>query len=70
MNTPIKLTVTEPTPGSFIWTLLETDAEGTHPLVLRRAEDVSDSYEVALASGKRALDAAIRQRASRAAAVG
>lgn len=61
MKTPIKLTVNEPTPGSFAWMLTETDSEGANPLVLRRAEDVTDSYELALASGQRALDAAIRR---------
>ena len=55
--------ITEPAPGSYVWTLLETDAEGEHPRVLRKAEDSADAYELALASGKRALDSAIRERA-------
>ncbi|MDB5827293.1 MAG: hypothetical protein JWQ73_1513 [Variovorax sp.] len=62
MKQPIKLTVSEPTPGSYVWTLLETDADGASPLVLRKAEDAAESYEVALASGQRALASALRVR--------
>jgi len=65
-NTPIKLTIEEPTPGEFVWKLLQTDTEGTHPLVLRTADDTSGSYELALASGQRALDSEIRKRSARA----
>ena len=64
MNSSIKLTVDEPLPGQFVWTLLETDRDGGHPLILRSAGDALDSYEAALASGQRALDSEIRSRAS------
>lgn len=61
---PIELIVDEPTPGSFVWRLLETDADGAHPTVLRSAFDAADSYEVALAAGQRALHSEIRAIAS------
>jgi hypothetical protein len=64
MNPSIKLMVNEPLPGQFVWTLLETDPEGGHPRVLRGAGDPVDSYEVALASGQRAVDSEIRSRAA------
>jgi hypothetical protein len=64
-NTPIKLTIEEPTPGAFVWKLLQTDTQGTHPLVLRTADDTAESYELALSSGQRALDSEIRKRAPR-----
>lgn len=62
MNNPIKLAVSEPAPGSYVWTLLETDIEGASPVVLRKAEDAVETYEVALASEQRALAAALRVR--------
>lgn len=70
MKNPIKLTVSEPTPGSYVWTLLETDAEGASPLVLRRADDAAETYEMALASGQRALASALRVRTASGVAMG
>ncbi|MFS2053136.1 hypothetical protein ACEN9J_16540 [Variovorax sp. Varisp41] len=67
MTHPIELIVDEPAPGSFVWRLLETDDSGGHPRVLRSAFDPADSYEVALASGERALHSEIRQRTATAA---
>ncbi len=64
MTHPIELIVDEPAPGSFVWRLLETDDSGAHPRVLRSAFDPADSYELALASGERALHSEIRQRAA------
>lgn len=64
MTHPIKLTVDEPLPGQFVWTLLETDPDGGRPLILRSAGDAVDTYEAALASGRRAVDSEIRNRAS------
>ncbi len=63
MTQPIKLIIEEPTPGSFVWRLLETDTEGGHARILRSAEDEADSYELSLASGQRAHDTEIRRRA-------
>ena len=68
MTHPIKLTVDEPLPGQFVWTLLETDPDGGHPLILRSAGDPVDTYEAALASGQRAVDSEIRKHASTQAA--
>lgn len=64
MTHPIELIVDEPAPGSYVWRLLETDNGGDHPRILRSAFDPADSYESALASGQRALQSEIRQRAS------
>ena len=64
MTHPIELIVDEPAPGSFVWRLLETDANGANPTVLRSAYDATDSYELALASGQRALQSEIRNIAS------
>lgn len=64
MTHPIELIVVEPAPGSFVWKLLETDANGANPTVLRSAFDPADSYEAALASGQRALHSEIRTSAS------
>ncbi|VWX55676.1 conserved hypothetical protein [Burkholderiales bacterium 8X] len=61
MKNPIKLTIDEPVPGSFIWTLLETDPDGAPRKVLRSAEDGYESYEAALASGTRMMDAELRR---------
>lgn len=66
MTTPIKLTVDERLPGQFVWTLLETQADGSRPLICKQSEEPADSYELALASGQRALGSAIRQRAGAA----
>lgn len=64
MKPAIKLIIDEPTPGSYAWTLLETDDKGANPLRIASAEDTVDTYELALASGQRALDSVIRRRAS------
>lgn len=66
MTHPIELIIEEPVPGSFVWRLLETDANGAHPTVLRSAFDAADSYEAALASGQRALHSEIRNIAASA----
>lgn len=62
MTHPIELTIQEPLPGAFVWQLLETDDQGTHPRVLSKAYDAADSYELALSAGQRALKRAIRER--------
>lgn len=62
MTHPIELTIEEPLPGAYVWQLLETDDQGTHPRVLRRAYDPAESYELALSSGQRALQSEIRHR--------
>jgi hypothetical protein len=64
MTHPIELIVEEPAPGSFVWRLLETDADGANRTVLRSAFDPADSYEAALASGQRALRSEIRNIAA------
>jgi hypothetical protein len=61
MKTPIKLIIDEPAPGSFIWTLLETDTSGAPRRVVKSAEYGSDTYEAALAAGTRVMDAEIRK---------
>ncbi|MET3180749.1 hypothetical protein ABL840_14260 [Variovorax sp. NFACC27] len=63
MTHPIELTIEEPLPGAFVWQLLETDDQGTHPRVLRKAFEPAESYELALSSGQRALQSEIRHRA-------
>ncbi|MGJ7615641.1 MULTISPECIES: hypothetical protein [unclassified Variovorax] len=62
MTHPIELTIQEPLPGAFVWQLLETDDQGTHPRLLGKAYDAADSYELALSAGQRALKSAIRER--------
>ena len=64
-TTPIKLTIEEPKPGAFVWKLLQTDTEGTRTLVLCAADDTTESYELALAIGQRALDSEIRKASAR-----
>lgn len=64
MTQPIELIIEEPALGSYVWRLLETDAEGTNPKVLRDAFDAADTYEGALAAGQRALQTEIRRRAA------
>jgi hypothetical protein len=64
MKNPIKLVIDEPAPGSFLWTLLETDACGAPRKVLRSAEYGADTYEAALAAGTRMMDAEIRKNIS------
>ncbi|MDP9600290.1 UNVERIFIED_ORG: hypothetical protein J2W38_000060 [Variovorax paradoxus] len=64
MTHPIELTIEEPLPGAFVWQLLETDDQGTHPRVLRKAFEPAESYELALSSGQRALQSEIRHRAA------
>ena len=64
MTHPIELIIEEPALGSYVWRLLETDAEGANPKVLRDAFDSADSYEAALAAGQRALQTEIRRRTS------
>lgn len=56
----LQLLVEEPTPGAFVWTLIETDDRGKRGKVARRAEEAADSYEVALAAGTHALNAQMR----------
>ena len=63
MTQPIELIIEEPALGSFVWRLLETDANGANPKVLRDAFDPADTYEAALAAGQRALHSEIRRRA-------
>jgi hypothetical protein len=63
MTNPIELIIEEPLPGAFVWQLLETDDQGTHPRVLRKAFDAAESYELALSAGQRALQSEIRHRA-------
>lgn len=60
MKNPIKLVIDEQAPGSFVWTLLETDTSGDPRKVLKAAEYGADSYEAALAAGTRVMDAEIR----------
>jgi hypothetical protein len=67
MTHSIKLIVDEPASQQFVWTLLETEPDGSNPLILRSAGDPVDSYELALASGQRALQNEIRNRAAAAA---
>lgn len=68
MTHPIELIIEEPLPGAFVWQLLETDNQGTHPRVLRKAFDAAESYELALSAGQRALQSEIRHRAPAASA--
>lgn len=68
MTHPIELIIEEPLPGAFVWQLLETDDQGTHPRVLRKAFDAAESYELALSAGQRALQSEIRHRAPSASA--
>ena len=63
MTNPIELIIEEPLPGAFVWQLLETDDQGTHPRLLRKAFDAAESYELALSAGQRALQSEIRHRA-------
>ncbi|MDQ0587824.1 hypothetical protein QFZ47_001933 [Variovorax paradoxus] len=63
MTQPIELIIEEPALGSFVWRLLETDADGANPKILRDAFDPADTYELALAAGQRALHSEIRRRA-------
>ena len=65
MKNPIKLVIDERPAGSFLWTLLECDADGAAHKVLRAAEYASDSYEAALAAGTRIMDGEIRRNAAR-----
>lgn len=62
-HAPIQLLVEEPLPGSFTWTLRETDAEGRALRILRRGDDGFDNYEQALAAGSRALSVLMHQTA-------
>lgn len=68
MTHPIELIIEEPLPGAFVWQLLETDDQGTHPRLLRKAFDAAESYELALSAGQRALQSEIRHRAPSASA--
>lgn len=61
MKNPIKLVIDEPAPGSYLWTLLETNANGAPRKVIRSAESGADTYEAALAAGTHAMDAEIRK---------
>ncbi|MDM0012805.1 hypothetical protein QTH87_10225 [Variovorax sp. J22P168] len=69
MTNPIKLVIDEPVPGSFIWTLLECDAGGVPRKVMRAAEYGADTYEAALATGTRMMDAEIRKNLEKPAGV-
>ena len=53
----LQLLVKELVPGSFVWTLMETDAHGKALKTARRSDDTFESYEAALAVGTRALHA-------------
>lgn len=64
MKNPIKLVVDERAPGSYLWTLLECDAGGAPKKVVRAAEYAADTYEAALATGTRMMDAEIRKNAA------
>lgn len=55
--------VQEASPGAFLWTLVETDADGRPTQVARRAEDAFESYEAALAAGTRALNTQLHPHA-------
>lgn len=63
---PMQLLVEEPIPGSFVWSLMETDDAGKPVKVVRRAGDAADSYESALAAGTHALDAQLHMAAQQA----
>jgi hypothetical protein len=65
MKNPIKLVIDERPAGSFLWTLLECDADGAPHKVVRAAETGYDSYEAALAAGTRILEGEIRRNAER-----
>ena len=56
----------EPLPGSFVWRLLETDAQGKTPKIFRSAFDAADDYELALSTGQSALKSEIRRRSPNA----
>jgi len=62
-HAPVQLMVEEAVPGAYTWTLRETDDQGKAQRVLRRSEDSFDSYELALASGSRALTVQMHQAA-------
>ncbi|KQP14226.1 hypothetical protein [Pseudorhodoferax sp. Leaf267] len=55
----MKLVIEEPHPGAYVWALMETDDRGKTVRVAQRAEEASDSYEAALATGTRRLHAAL-----------
>lgn len=63
---PLQLQVEESEPGSFVWMLVQTDGGGAPVRVARRAESGADSYEAALASGTRALNAQLHAGEERA----
>ena len=63
---PLQLQIEEPEPGSFVWMLVQTDGSGAPVKVARRAEAGADSYEAALASGTRALNAQLHAGEARA----
>jgi len=60
---PLQLQVEEPVPGSFVWKLVQTDGSGAPIKVVRQSEDGADTYEAALASGTRALNAQLHSGA-------
>lgn len=62
-HSPLQLLVEEPLPGTYAWTLHETDAQGRVLRIMRRSEDSFDSYESALAAGSHALRAQMHQAA-------
>lgn len=57
----LKLIVEELQPGAFVWKLQQTDGNGQPTRTVREGESPADSYEAALASGTRALQAALRE---------
>jgi hypothetical protein len=59
----LKLVIEEPTPGSYVWALMETDERGKTVKVARRADDACDSYELALAVGTRRLHSELHAQA-------
>ena len=59
----LKLVIDEPHPGTYVWSLMETDDRGKTVKVARRADDACDSYEAALAVGTRRLHAALQAQA-------
>ncbi len=63
---PVKLIIDEPAPGSFYWVLVQTGSDGTGGAELKSSEASAESYEAALASGTRALEAVLRDGDSQA----
>jgi len=62
---PLQLIIDEPAPGQFVWTLLEADPDGGHPLILRSAGDPTSTREEALALGEQVMETETRNRAAK-----